>query len=170
MGALTESEIFDCLSTNFKLAAEHAQDLGKLPRKGPTYTALRNELGLIEGACRQASVWREDSRWLTIGLMMAEAHKRAGSWLRGVKTPTGVRIAIKEGQLHPLFMKLADNLRAGYRLSEQFRTSKTNKIGLILPQVMEGPHRDTRPVHISVPSHLQVSKGGIIIPDGARVH
>ena len=169
MGELTEVEIFDCLQANFKLAAAHCEDLAKLPRKGPAYKALRDELRLIEGAARQAAFWRGgDARWLKIGHMMAEAHKRAGDWLRGYKLPTGQRITHREGTLHPYFMKLADNLRAGARAAERLRTTKTGKIGSILPTPGRGPHRDTIPVGWNpAPRAEHVSQGGIILPSGA---
>lgn len=165
MGALTETEIFSQLSQNFNLAAEHCEDLAKLPAKGPTYRKLIQELKLIEGCCRQASAWREDTRWLNIGLMMAEAHKRAGDWLRGYKTD-GVRIKIAEGQLHPMFMKLAENLRAGQKLAEQFRTQRTGRVGMILPEPLPGPFRETRQHRVMLPR----TPGGIIIPSGVGLH
>lgn len=169
MGALTETEIFDCLSDNFRKAAEHCENLAKLPRKGSSYTALRESLKLIEGACRQAAMWREDARWLRIGLMMAEAHERAGLWLRGIKLPSGQRVKIAEGHMHPLFMKLAEHLRSFHRKADEFKTQSTGRIGTILPAVQAAPHRDTRPVHISVPAHLRQTAGGIILPAGVTV-
>lgn len=163
MAHLTEAEIFDCLETNFRLAAEHCEDLAKLPRKGPTYKKLIEELKLIEGACRQASVWREDTRWLRLGLMMEEAHKRAGDWLRGVAQAGGGRRAIPEGVKHPLFMKLAANLRAALALAEETRTKKTGHLGSILPEIMRGAHRDTVPVGWSP----AMPGSQLIIPAGA---
>lgn len=144
MSDLTETEIVDCLKTNFRLAAEHCEDLASFPLAGPTYTKLRAELKLIEGAARQLAGWREDARWLKIGLDMGEAHKRAGNWLRGH---------------HPrkLFLMLAANLRMGLAVAERLRTARTGIIGPILPTVLEGPHRDTRPVQVITP-------GGIILP------
>lgn len=165
MGALTEPEIFSCLAENFKLAAEHAEDLGKLPKKGPTYQKFRTELKLLEGACRQAAFWRQDSRWLKIGLYMEECHKRAGDWLRGYKTKEGVRITHKEGTLHPLFMKLADNLRKGQAAAEQLRTKKTGRVGMILPAPLRAPHRDTRPIGWTAPGERR-TRGGLIVPAG----
>ena len=168
MGALTEQDIFVCLTENFKLAAQHCEELAKLPRKGPIYKALRDELRLIEGAARQAAFWRGgDARWLQIGHMMAEAHKRAGDWLRGYNLPTGQRVSHREGTLHPYFMKLAENLRAGARAAERLRTSRTGKIGPILPTPGRGPHRDTKPVGWTPGD--RVSRGGIILPAGASM-
>lgn len=161
MGELTEREIFSCLSENFVLAAQHCEDLARLPRKGPSYHSLRGELRLIEGAARQAAYWRQDTRWLQIGLYVEEAHKRAGGWLRGYKLPSGERITIREGQLHPLFVKLAENLRAGHRKAEEFRTKATGRIGTILPKVQAGPHRDT------VPVGYRKTLSGILLPGAA---
>jgi hypothetical protein len=160
MGRLTEPEIFACLSENFVLAAQYCDDLSRLPRKGPSYKALRECLSLIEGAARQAAYWRQDTRWLQIGLYVEEAHKRAGGWLRGYKLPNGQRVTIREGQLHPLFVKLAENLRAGHRKAEQFRTKATGRIGTLLPKPQRdrGSHRETSPVG------YRKSAGGILIP------
>ena len=159
MGALQEQEIFDCLKTNLRLAAQSCDTLAVSPRKGPAYAKLRNELRLVEGACRQAAFWRGgDARWLKIGLFMAEAHKRAGGWLRGEKQPDGTRAKMAAAEMHPLFVKLAQNLRAAYVKAEEFRTKKTNKIGPILPVVLPPPHRDTRP------SGYNRSAGGILMP------
>lgn len=163
MGRLTEVEIFDRLADNFRLAAQHADDLARLPAKGPTYNKFRAELKLIEGAARQASQWREDTRWLQIGLMVAEAHKRAGGWLRGVKNPDGTKRMLRQGELHPLFSKLADNLRAGFRAAEDFRTRATGRIGMILPDAQPGPHRDTRPVGWGR------TDSGLLVPSGVAV-
>lgn len=164
MGQLTEQEIFDCLSTNFRLAAEDCEKLARLPRKGPTYTALRDRLGLLEGACRQAAAWREDSRWLTIGLYMAECHKRAGEWLRGIKVAPGQpRVKVAPGHMHPLFNKLAENLRSAHAMAEDFRTKATGKMGTILPEVQAAPARDTTPVGWR-------RQGGLIVPESTAVH
>lgn len=155
---LTEADIFECLSANFKLAAEHCEDLARLPAKGPTYKMLRQELKLIEGACRQAGHYRGDARWLKIGLMMEEAHKRAGDWLRGVKQPNGTRRMLRPGEMHPLFVKLAENLRAGHAAADKIRMSRTGRRGQILPIMQNAPHRDTRP------SGWRKTRSGLLLP------
>ena len=160
MSALTESEIFACLSENFRLAVQYCEDLARLPKKGPTYLKLRESLKLLEGACRQAAYWRSDARWFRLGLMMEEAHKRAGSWLRGADDGTGQRVKLAAGHLHPLFVKLADNLRKGHLSAEQLRHKKTGRIGPILPAMPSITRIGNRPV--------QVSKGGIILPNSVR--
>lgn len=159
MGALTETEIFDCLADNFKSAAKHCEELARSPRTGPPFEALRNELRLIEGAARQASVWREDTRWLAIGMQVAEAHRKAGNWLRGAKLANGIKIKLADRDRFALFNKLADVLRAGHRKAEDFRTKATGKVGMILPDAKPEPHRDTRPVG------WNATRGGILIPE-----
>ena len=166
MGVLTEIEIFDCLATNFRLAAEDCDALARLPLKGECYDRFRRRLQLIEGACRQAAQWREDSGWLPIGLMISEVHSRAGDWLRGIKMPDGTRVKIRNGELHPLFNKLADNLRNLYRAAESTKTKKTGRMGTILPAVLPGPHRDTIPVGWSPSIVPNKSPSGLIIPPG----
>jgi len=168
MGALTEIEIFDCLATNLRLAAEAAEKLSVRPTGGLIYDRLRRALRLVEGCCKQASTWREDTRWLTFGRQMAECHKRAGDWLRGIKQEDGTRLKIADGQLHPAFVMLADNLRNLLVLAERTRTMRTNRVGMILPKELPGPHRDTRPVgYMPAP---KLSRGGIIIPDSVSLH
>ena len=167
MGALTEVEIFDQMDTSFRLAIELCDKLARLSLKGLNYDRFRKQLRLIEGCCKQANTWREDTRWLMFMKMMADTHQRAGDWLRGIKQPDGSRVKIAEGQLHPAFVMLADNLRAMHKAALQIRHSKTGRVGMILPTPLAPPHRDTRPVGFRTPA---VSNGGIIIPEGASVH
>jgi hypothetical protein len=160
--ALTEVEILDCLKTNLRLAAQNCDVLAVSQRKGLTYKRLREQLRLVEGACRQIAFWRGgDARWLKIGLYMAEAHKRAGGWLRGYKGPDGKRVLIAPGHQHPLFIKLAENLRAAYVKATELETHKTGRIGPILPVPGEGPHRDTRP------SGWRQEPSGLLVPEAA---
>lgn len=161
MGALTEIEIFDQLNTSFRLAIELCGDLARLPLKGPTYHCFRTQLRLIEGCCKQANTWREDTRWLIFIRLMGDTHQRAGDWLRGIKQEDGSRVKIAEGQLHPAFVMLADNLCGLHNLAEKIRTERTNRVGMILPPVMPTPPRDTRPAGWnSTPS-------GLVIPHAA---
>ena len=165
MGALTEAEIFSCLSENFRLAAEDCDKLATRPRKGPTYQALRDKLELLEGACRQAAYWRQDARWLRIGLFMEECHKRAGEWLRGVKVEgMKVRVKLAPGHLHPNFVELAKHLRAAEARSIEFRDKATGKNGTILPRPRPAPHRDTSPVG------WRRASGGLIVPESVGGH
>lgn len=161
MGVLTEAEIFDRMRTSSRLAAECADALAVLPLKGPTYDRLRRELKLIEGCCKQAAVWREDSRWLPLGVMMEQCHQRAGDWLRGEKVGN-FRVKHSLGYLHDCFAKLAENLRGLDRMLETLRTQKTQRVGMILPAPLPGPHRDTRPVQVLLPAHMAAPARGLI--------
>jgi hypothetical protein len=159
VGQFSEVEVLDCLKSNLRLAAQSCDQLAVSPSKGPIYQGLRDQLRLVEGACRQIAYCRGgDARWLRIGLYMAECHKRAGEWLRGVKQPSGVRMKVAPGHMHPLFLKLAQNLRAAYDKAEELRTKRTNRVGPILPVPGVAPHRDTRPAGWSR------SPSGLVVP------
>ena len=148
MSDLTEVEIFDCVKTHLRAAAEHCLDLARKPLQGPSYVKLREELKLVEGACRQAGHWREDSRWFAIGLQMEEAHRRCGFWLRG-KHP------------RPLFAKLAEALVDAYNLVELLRTAKTGRRGMILPDSMTA----SAPRNTSFAGwETQIRPSGLIVP------
>lgn len=144
MAHLQEIQILGCLRENFRLAAEDCDRLARGER-GPVYTRLRRELKLLEGACRQLAVYREDTRWLKSGLYMGACQHIAGRWLR-------------ERQPGWRFTKLAENLRAGLSSVEKLATAATGKLGIILPEVQAAPHRDTRPISLS----------GIILPPGFK--
>jgi hypothetical protein len=146
MGDLTEAEIFDCLETNFRLAAEDAENLAKSPRRGAIYRQFRERLELIGGACRQAAYWREDTRWLKFDEWCGQVHKTCGDWLRGIKVKGGPRVKLPENKLHPNFMAVANRLKAAHRIAMEFKNNKTGTLGIILPATQPGPHRDTRPV------------------------
>jgi hypothetical protein len=164
MGALTEAEIFDCLTSNLRTAADLAERLAREPKKGPNYLAFRAALRLVEGACKQASVWRQDTRWIAVGDKMAECHRRGGDWLRGVKMASGGRRLLRQGELHPVFVGLASLLRAYAKDVENLRNRKTGRSGMILRQPRAAPHRDTRPVHVS---GINVLPSGLIVPSAA---
>lgn len=160
MAAPTEQQVLECLTDNLRKAAEYSEALAISPKRGQIYIKFRECLSLVEGAARQTAYYRGgDARWLTIGIQMAEAHKRAGDWLRGVQQPGCARRRIPEGQKHPLFMKLAEHLRKGAKLADDLRTKKTGRTGPILPIMHRPPgQRDTTPVG------WRASSGGILIP------
>ena len=176
MASHTEVEIFDCLKTNLRLAAQSCDKLAVSPRKGPIYAKLRDELRLVEGACRQAAFWRGgDARWLKIGMFMAEAHKRAGGWLRGipydVQTPEGGTVVrhkpIAMGEKHPLFVKLAENLRFCRELAVKLRDKATGVIGAVLPEPVNNGRRVGAPVSVAgLPPGMLRTASGLIVPQG----
>lgn len=176
MSQLTETEIFDCLQTNLRGAAEDCELLAKLPAQGPTYQRFCERLKLIEGACRQAAYWREDAGgvgaplgfpgahgfealrmgetdsagWLDMAHMVGEIHKRSGAWLRGHYP-------------RELFLKMANVLKEMQRQLERRRTRPTGKTGIVTYPVRPGPHRDTRPVQAILPG-WRATPGGLVVP------
>jgi hypothetical protein len=158
-GHVTETEILSLLKAVFKRAAEHCDKLAVLPARGPTYRKLRENLQIAENCCRQVAWYREDTRWLQVGLYMEQAHKRAGNWLRDKSMPR----TATSNLAHPLFLKLAENLRAGAASVERLETRPTGKVGMILPKPLPGPSRtEGRPMQVITP-------GGIILPHGMVV-
>ena len=119
---LTEREIFDRLQQSLKRAISLCTDLATQPKSGANFHALRAELKLIEGSCRQAAVWREDTRWLQPALKAEQAHQIARIWL---DRPT---VSSKK-----LFAKLGDVLRQWVKDLEALKTGKTGRRGIILP-------------------------------------
>lgn len=126
--AVTEQEIINRMGDCFRVAAECCDDLAVLPARGPTYDRLRKELALIEGCCRQLAYYRNnDARWLSAGLAIEEAHKRAGGWLREhPRTATA-------NPAHPLFVLLAAKLRDMHKRADALRDNATGRVGAILP-------------------------------------
>lgn len=166
MGELTEVEIFDCMYDNLRQAIGACEELATRPLKGPSYVKLRGCLKLIEGCCRQASAWREDTRWLPLGLQMDKAHRLAQEWLLGVIDPeTGRRRMIPEGTKHPMFVGLGDLLKYMLTGIEALRKSKTGRTGAILPVPLPGPHRQVKDNYaVMLPAGMQQRASGLIVP------
>ena len=156
MSDLTEVEIFDCLATHFRLAAENCKKLALLPRKGANYKNLRDQLHIIEGAARQACYWREDTRWLAVGQRAAQAHRLSGDWLRKYKASPNV--------LRKLFLSLEEFMNFGYRLSFDLKDKRTGISGAILPANMQ-----RNIIKSEDGPSMRISSGGIIIPNGVSV-
>lgn len=147
---LSEIEIFDCLVTNFRDAAEHCEALALQHNRieGQRYVKLRDNLVKIEGAARQAAMWRDDARWLAIGQHAAECHKKCGDWLR-FKT---------RGRM---FEKCAENMRMMLAAAQDMKDRATGVRGAILPPT---PKYDpaNRSVQVRTP-------GGLLLPVGATL-
>lgn len=154
MSAETEAELLGKLKENLRHAAEHCDVLSHHPLRGFVYDRFRHDLLSIEKICNRMAYYRNgDARWLPIGMMMAEAHRRAGNWLR--RSPTeDTRKAV-----HPMFLKLGENLKALYAQIIALETRKTGRMGPILPVVMPGPHRPKLlvPVHKVAPSLIMAA-------------
>lgn len=151
--ANTEREMLGLLKENFRLAAEVSDKLAS-GKRGRTYVELRDLLRTLEDLCRKVAHNRGDTRWLPIGLKIAEAQKRSREWL--VAREPAWR-----------FTKLAELMRLGLaKAATDLETKRTGRRGAILPVVLEGPHRDTRPVQ--VPSGFKTHKSGLIVPSSTR--
>jgi hypothetical protein len=160
MSELTEREIFDCLRTNLRSAAADCDLIARQPISGPIFDRMRKSLKLVEGACRQAAYWREDARWLPLGVKMEEVHQRARTWLH---RPT---VSSKK-----LFALLGDVLRKLLRDVDNLEFMATGRTGLILPKAQEPPLRQGRPVQVMLPGMGMredgvetKTPGGIILP------
>ena len=155
-GNVTEREILSLLKGTFRRAAELCDDLAVLPARGPSFVKLRESLAVAENCCRQVAWYRQDARWLRIGLMMEEAHKRAGGWLRDRSMPRTATANLA----HPLFVRLAENLRHGVTRVAELETMATGRVGMLLPKPLPGPIRtEGRMVQVKKPS-------GLILPPG----
>lgn len=136
MSDLTEQEVIDRMITSLREAMDASKALAIESRKGANYNKLREHLGLIEGCCKQLAAFREDSRYLNLGLVMEECHKRAGSWLRGYRE-NGVRIMIAPGELNQMFVRLYINLEGILKGVDDMFKAKTGMRGPILPEMVE---------------------------------
>lgn len=141
MADLTEIEIFDCLRSNLRKAAENCENLAKLPAQGPTYARLREELELIEGAARQAGAFREDMRWNAFGFEMHRFHERIGD-------------AIRSREARNIFLRMGSMIRGALAEAERLRTARTGRRGVILPKAQPGPLRQGRPVQVPAVAHV----------------
>ena len=166
MSNLTEVEIFDCMSENLQLAAQHCDELAATSLRGEVYSKLRDELELIEGCCQQASAHREDTRWLPIGLVMGECHKRAGDWLRGYKID-GEWVKPGQGELNQNFVELAKHLRSLLVVCERTRNERTGTVGAILPETPRPFLREDRPHRVVMPDNFTQAPSGLFIPASA---
>lgn len=138
---LTERQVIEILRSNFRLAAEDCDALARGER-GPIYVQLRERLRLVEGAARQIAQWRGDARWLQVGIKVAQAQERCGTFLRS-KEPAW------------RFRGLAEILRAGEAMAHDLETKATGRRGPILPRAQPAPLRQGRPV----------SMHGLILPE-----
>ena len=118
MSYLTEVEIFDRMKASLRTAIEACEQLAIEPYKGPMYLHFREHMKLVDGCCRQASAWREDTRWLNIANLIFKSRTMAGNWLRGeevVRKPDGVSAVmfarLNAPHAYKCFTTLAQNLK-----------------------------------------------------------
>ena len=99
--------------------AKNADPERAAPR-GRHYRALRDALSALEGTCRQLAHWREDTRWLKLGIVYAKAMRVAQQnfarqdWLG--------------------FKELSALFELGVRRMDELATKRTERVGMILPK------------------------------------
>lgn len=174
MGYLQETEILDKLIDSLRIAAQASDDIAIRPKRGRTYRELRDALAEAEGACRQMAHWRGQYQWLKLGSIMAEAHRRAGGWLRGV--PYDVALdnggvvtrhrPLTLGEKHPFFAKLAENLRVCLVNAKRVRDSATGVLGPVLPTPVNRGRQAGAPVRVILPPGMIKTASGLIVPQG----
>lgn len=166
MGSLSEREIFDRMSGCLRDAVSCCVQISKNRRRGALYDKLRKNLKLAGDCCRQAAYWRQDARWLPIDTLLAEAHKKAGDWLRGYKDPySGARTMLAPKLVNDLFFKLAQQLAALHNAVADLRDKRTNRVGLILPQPRAEPGVRHRPQRVTLPPGMIARKSGLVVPE-----
>lgn len=143
MSTLSEREVWDRLRTSLRSAIDLCGKLATVPAQGPNYQKLTEDLGLIEGACRQVGAFRFDMRWNRLGYEVARFHHRIGDCLRARAART-------------IFLAQAEMLKSFLELADKLRTAKTGRRGPILPREKQAPHRQNRPVAVKLPSGLLV--------------
>lgn len=143
---LTEREIFDQMKTQLSSAANDCDLIAKHPESGEAFMRMRASLKLVEGCCRQAAHWREDTRWLVPGRLMEEAHQKARFWLH--------RPSIEAKKL---FKGLASALRKMNNDIRRLEVMKTGRTGTILPVTLRDTSYQRR-------VHQVMTPGGIILP------
>jgi hypothetical protein len=142
----SEAEIKDCMRTSLRGVIDDCGLLATLPIKGRTYSRMRDRLQTIENCCKQMAAWRDDTRWLPIGMMMEMAHQRSREWIAGRK----INGLVVKGDPQ-CFLMLQTNLRALLAVVDGLADKATGRVGMILPEPLPAPHRETKPVQIIIP-------------------
>lgn len=152
----TEAEHISKMKNSILEAMDCCRELATSWRKGKAYDRLRKHLEIIEDECRIVGSWRLDERWLNIGMMMGQAHKHAGGWLRGY-TIHGVKVRWSPGVMNHMFVMLGMNLSQLYESVEKLATAKT---GTSRPIVTPLPTERT----VTRVNGYDASAGGILLP------
>lgn len=155
MGALTEPEIFDRMSSSLREAGDCCMRLAAPRPRGQTYDSLRRHLRFAGDCCRQAAYWRDDARWLTIDHTLSEAHRVAGGWLRGYRDESGRRVMYSQATISDLFMRLAQNIAMLYNHAADLRDKATGRTGTILPIIRQETRTQGRPIQVLLPSNVR---------------
>lgn len=127
MSDLTQSEILDKHRQSLKEARDAClwlarnADPDQIAPRGAHYRNLKTAMSELEGTARQMSAFRDDTRWLPLGI------------LYGAKT---ARLAQKffVQMDWTMFGKLAEVFANGLVRMDELATKKTGRVGPILPK------------------------------------
>lgn len=125
MTALTETEILDRHTQSLHEARQACQFLARqadpelLAPRGRHYQALKEALALLEGTCRQMAAFRDDARWLRLGMVYAKAMRLAQ-----------VKFVGQRWAAFGTMMGVFDN---GLRNMTDLKDQRTGRRGMILP-------------------------------------
>lgn len=123
---LTETELFDRHAQSLGEAHRACQELGRnadpnhLAPRGREYAALKKALSDLEGSCRQLAYFRDDARWLKLGIFYAKITRQTQHKF--------------VGQRWAFFNSLMEVFQLGHRRLDELRTNKTGVRGPVLPQ------------------------------------
>ena len=95
-------------------------DPEKAEPRGWQYAALRDHIGLLEGTCRQMAAFREDARWIRLGIQYAKLRRSAQKHFIAQRWKAFT-------QMMPIF-------EAGLRSVADLAEAKTGARGPILPK------------------------------------
>ena len=95
-------------------------DPEKAEPRGWQYAALRDHIGLLEGTSRQMAAFREDARWIRLGVQYAKLRRSAQKHFIAQRWKAFT-------QMMPIF-------EAGLRSVADLAEQKTGGIGPVLPK------------------------------------
>lgn len=125
MSDLTENEILACHVQALKDAKGACELLGKnamqgyLAPRGHNYGNLQRALKALEGSARQMTHFREDTRWLKLGILYAKVMRLAQAKFVGQQWD-------EFNKMMPIFDK-------GLRNMDALKNNRTGRMGMILP-------------------------------------
>lgn len=142
--ATTEQDIIDRHMQALGEAQRACQRLGRnadpdfLAPRGHDYGNLKRALQALEGTARQMCHWRQDTRWLKLGILYAKAMRLAQ-----------VKFV---GQRWAAFNEMTKLFDRGLREMEELKTRRTGQIGPVLPSrptdwLILPDHKVPRPHH-----------------------
>lgn len=126
MSGLTEREILSRHTQSLGEARDACQwlarnaDPEKIAPRNRHYRNLQKALKELEGTCRQMSAYRDDTRWLPLGIFYAKVMRTVTTKYRGMDW-------LAFGQIAQVFV-------LGIKKVETLAEAKTGRLGPILPK------------------------------------